>query len=169
MSLFFSETTIAQAYGVAPYSANGTPDTSNAADGIYAETGGTSLVQMGGGPCAGYTGNVTLGLAGLPEEDGAEARLLGSAWTHDRRGRRRLRARLELGERMRSVQARLVREGSTLTSSRLTGVRSGTRALSVSVGRGVEPGPALLVIVARDRGWAVRPIRRRVRIPQRLG
>jgi protocatechuate 3,4-dioxygenase beta subunit len=76
--LFFSETTIAQAYGVAPYSANDTPDTSNAADGIYAETGGTSLVQMTGGPSAGYTGNVTLGLSGLPEEDGAEAHLLGS-------------------------------------------------------------------------------------------
>jgi protocatechuate 3,4-dioxygenase beta subunit len=166
--LFFSETTIAQAYGVAPYSANGTPDTSNAADGIYAETGGTSLVQMGGGPSAGYAGNVTLGLSGLPGEDGAEARLLGNAWTRDRLGRRRLRARVELGERVRSVQARLVREGSTLASSRVTGVPSGTRALSVAIGRGVEPGPALLVIVARDMGSAVRTIRRRVRIPQRL-
>ena len=47
--LFFSDTTIAQAYDVAPYSGNGMPDTSNAADGIYAETGGTSLVQMSGG------------------------------------------------------------------------------------------------------------------------
>jgi protocatechuate 3,4-dioxygenase beta subunit len=107
-----------------------------------------------------------VGAAGGGRRRGTPAR---KRLTHDRRGRRRLRARLELGERMRSVQARLVREGRTLTSSRLTGVRSGTRALSVSVGRGVEPGPALLVIVARDRGWAVRTIRRRVRIPQRLG
>jgi hypothetical protein len=123
---------------------------------------------MTGGPSAGYTGIVTLGLSGLPEEDGAEARLLGNPWTRDRRGRRRLRARLELGERMRSVQARLVREGRVLASSRVTGVPGGIRALNVTVGRGVEPGPALLVIVARDRGSAVRTIRRRVRIPQRL-
>ena len=123
---------------------------------------------MSGGPSAGYAGKVTLGLSGLVVEDGAVARLLGSAWTRDRRGRRRLRARLELGERMRSVQARLVREGSTLASSSVTGVPSGTRVLSVAIGRGVEPGPALLVIVARDRGSAVRTIRRRVRIPQRL-
>jgi protocatechuate 3,4-dioxygenase beta subunit len=164
--LFFSETTIGQAYGVAPYSANGTPDVSNAEDGIYAETGGTSLVQMSGSPSAGYTGTVTLGLSDLPESDEAEARLLGSAWTRDRRGRRRLRAGLELGEPMRSVQARLVRDGRTLASSKVSGVPRGTRALSVSVGRGVEPGPALLVIVARDRGSTTRTIRRRVRIPQ---
>jgi hypothetical protein len=69
---------------------------------------------------------------------------------------------------MRSVQARLVREGRVLASSRVTGVPGGIRALNVTVGRGVEPGPALLVIVARDRGSAVRTIRRRVRIPQRL-
>jgi hypothetical protein len=69
---------------------------------------------------------------------------------------------------MRSVQARLVREGRVLASSRVTGVPGGTRALNVTVGRGLEPGPALLVIVARDRGSAVRTIRRRVRIPQRL-
>ena len=164
--LFFADTTIAQAYDVAPYSGNGMPDTSNAADGIYAETGGTSLVQMSGSASAGYTRTVTLGLSDLPESDEAEARLLRSAWTRDRRGRRRLRAGLELGEPMRSVQARLVRDGRTLASSKVSGVPRGTRALSVSVGRGVEPGPALLVIVARDRGSTTRTIRRRVRIPQ---
>ena len=166
--LFFSDTTIAQAYDVAPYSGNGMPDTSNAADGIYAETGGTSLVQMSGGASSGYRGSVALGLTGLPEGDAAKARLLGTAWTRSRRGRRTLRARLDLDERMRSIQARLVREGRTISSSQVRGVRAGTRALGVEVGRGVEAGPALLVIVARDTGSAVRTIRRRVRIPQHV-
>jgi hypothetical protein len=44
--LFFSETTIAQAYSVSPSSGNGMPDTPNAADGIYAETGGTSGIRV---------------------------------------------------------------------------------------------------------------------------
>ena len=84
--LFFSETTIAQAYSVSSYSGNGMPDTPNAADGIYAETGGTSLVSMSGSASSGYAGTVTLGLAGLPDEDAAEARLLGTSWTRGRRG-----------------------------------------------------------------------------------
>ncbi len=165
--LFFSETTIKQAYGVAPYSANGLPDTSNAADGIYAETGGTSLVTMSGNGSSGYTGTVTLGVSGLPEQDQdrAKASLHGTAWTRDGRGRRALRARLDLGERMRSIQARLVREGETIASSKVTGVRRGTRPLTVAVGRKVEAGPALLVITARDTASSVKTIRRRVRIP----
>jgi protocatechuate 3,4-dioxygenase beta subunit len=62
--LFFSETTIAQAYGVAPYSANDTPDTSNAADGIYAETGGTSLVHDDRRPVRGLHGERDAGAVG---------------------------------------------------------------------------------------------------------
>ena len=53
---------------------------------------------------------------------------------------------------MRSIQVRLVRDGRTIASSRFSGVRRSTRALGVAVGSGVEPGPALLVIMARDRG-----------------
>jgi protocatechuate 3,4-dioxygenase beta subunit len=164
--LFFSETTIAQAYSVSPYSGNGLPDTSNSADGIYAETGGTSLVSMSGSASSSYTGTVTLGLSELPESDSADARLLGTAWTSDRRGRRVLRARLQLDERMRSVRMRLVREGRTIAAGRVSGVRRGTRALGLTVSRDVPAGPALLVITARDTGAAERTIRRRLRVPQ---
>ena len=164
--LFFSETTIAQAFSVSPYSGNAMPDTSNAADGIYAETGGTSLVGMSGSASAGYAGTVTLGLTGLPEEDAAEARLLGTAWTRDRRGRRALQARLQLEERMGGIRMRLMREGRTIASERFARVRRGTAALGLAVGRDVAAGPGLLVITARDSGSAERTIRRRVRVPR---
>ena len=121
---------------------------------------------MSGGASAGYAGTVTLGLTGLPEEDAAEARLLGTAWTRDRRGRRALRARLQLEERMGGIRMRLMREGRTIASERFARVHRGTPALGLAVGSDVAAGPALLVITARDSGSGERTIRRRVRVPR---
>ncbi len=169
--LFFSETTIAQVFGVAPYAANGEPDTSNASDSIYSETGGTSLVNMSGNASSGYSGTVTLGISGLPEEenddddDRARGRVLAVGWTRDGRGRRVLRARLDLDEPMRSVSARIVREDRLVASRKVRGLRKGRRTVTVPVPNGVDPGLAGLRLVFRDRGAHSKAVRRRVRIP----
>jgi protocatechuate 3,4-dioxygenase beta subunit len=59
--LFFEDQAIAAAYESEPYAERGGPETTNSADGIYAETDGStvvSLVSTGDG----YTGTVTLGV-----------------------------------------------------------------------------------------------------------
>jgi protocatechuate 3,4-dioxygenase beta subunit len=58
--LFFDEATIAAAYESSPYAARGAPDTSNEADGIYGESGGTTVVAVTPGET--YRGSVTLGV-----------------------------------------------------------------------------------------------------------
>jgi protocatechuate 3,4-dioxygenase beta subunit len=58
--LFFDEATIAAAYESDPYAARGSPDTSNDADGIFGESGGTTIVAVTPGET--YRGAVTLGV-----------------------------------------------------------------------------------------------------------
>jgi protocatechuate 3,4-dioxygenase beta subunit len=58
--LFFDEATLAAAYESDPYAGRGGPDTSNDADGIYGESGGTTLVAVTPGET--YRGSVTLGV-----------------------------------------------------------------------------------------------------------
>jgi protocatechuate 3,4-dioxygenase beta subunit len=58
--LFFDETTLAAAYESDPYAARGAPDTSNDADGIYGQSGGTTIVAVTPGET--YRGAVTLGV-----------------------------------------------------------------------------------------------------------
>ena len=58
--LFFDEATLAAAYESEPYAARGAPDTSNDADGIYGESGGSTVVAVTPGET--YRGSVTLGV-----------------------------------------------------------------------------------------------------------
>jgi protocatechuate 3,4-dioxygenase beta subunit len=58
--LFFDEATIAAAYESDPYAGRGAPDTSNDADGIYGQSGGTTVVAVTPGEA--YRGSVTLGV-----------------------------------------------------------------------------------------------------------
>jgi protocatechuate 3,4-dioxygenase beta subunit len=58
--LFFDDATLAAAYESDPYAARGAPDTSNDADGIYSESGGTTIVAVTPGET--YRGAVTLGV-----------------------------------------------------------------------------------------------------------
>jgi protocatechuate 3,4-dioxygenase beta subunit len=64
--IFFSEKTLAEVYKVAPYSSHGQPDTSHAADNIFAQAGGdkavVKLARRARGK-KGYTGAITLGVA----------------------------------------------------------------------------------------------------------
>ncbi len=64
--IFFSERILSQAYKVAPYSRHGQPDTSHAADNIFAQAGGDKaiarLARRKNGR-KGYTGAITLGVA----------------------------------------------------------------------------------------------------------
>ena len=59
--LFFDEDVLAEAYTIEPYSARGAPETSNASDGIFAESGGTTVLAVTPGK-GGYSGAVTLGV-----------------------------------------------------------------------------------------------------------
>jgi len=58
--LFFDDATLAAAYESDPYAGRGAPDTSNDADGIYGESGGTTVVAVTPGKT--YRGSVTLGV-----------------------------------------------------------------------------------------------------------
>jgi protocatechuate 3,4-dioxygenase beta subunit len=58
--LFFDDATLAAAYESEPYAARGAPDTSNDADGIYGESGGSTVVTVTPGET--YRGAVTLGV-----------------------------------------------------------------------------------------------------------
>ena len=58
--LFFDDATLAAVYESEPYAARGAPDTSNDADGIYGESGGTTIVAVT--PGESYRGAVTLGV-----------------------------------------------------------------------------------------------------------
>ena len=58
--VFFDEATLAAAYESDPYAARGAPGTSNEADGIYGESGGTTVVAVTPGET--YRGSVTLGV-----------------------------------------------------------------------------------------------------------
>jgi protocatechuate 3,4-dioxygenase beta subunit len=58
--LFFDEAALADAYASEPYAGRGAPDTSNEADGIYGQSGGTTVVAVAPGET--YRGSVTLGV-----------------------------------------------------------------------------------------------------------
>lgn len=58
--LFFDDATLAAAYDTDPYAARGAPDTSNDADGIYGQSGGTTVVAVTAGET--YRGSVNLGV-----------------------------------------------------------------------------------------------------------
>ena len=58
--LFFDETTLAAAYESDPYASRGAPDTSNESDGIYGQSGGSTIVAVTPGET--YRGAVTLGV-----------------------------------------------------------------------------------------------------------
>jgi protocatechuate 3,4-dioxygenase beta subunit len=59
--LFFDDETIAAAYESDPYAERGGPETTNSADGIYAETDGSTIVELVSAG-DGYTGAITLGV-----------------------------------------------------------------------------------------------------------
>jgi protocatechuate 3,4-dioxygenase beta subunit len=59
--LFFDDATTATAYEAEPYAARGEPDTSNAADGIFAQGGSSTIVTVTS-EGTGYSGAVTLGV-----------------------------------------------------------------------------------------------------------
>ena len=59
--LFFDDATTAGVYEAEPYADRGEPDTSNAADGIFGQSGGSTVVAVAR-EGAGYSGAVTLGV-----------------------------------------------------------------------------------------------------------
>jgi protocatechuate 3,4-dioxygenase beta subunit len=58
--LFVDDATLAAAYESDPYAARGAPDTSNETDGIYGQSGGSTVVAVTAGET--YRGSATLGV-----------------------------------------------------------------------------------------------------------
>ena len=59
--LFFDDATLDRVYGMEPYSARGSADVSNSSDGIFGESGGSTVVSTDVGSDR-ATGQVTLGI-----------------------------------------------------------------------------------------------------------
>jgi protocatechuate 3,4-dioxygenase beta subunit len=59
--LFLDDDVLAAVYQTEPYDARGAPDTSNESDGIYGQSGGTTIVAVTTGADS-YSGSVTLGV-----------------------------------------------------------------------------------------------------------
>ena len=160
----------------------GTKSVTNSNDSIYGNDTEV-LVPLSGSVAKGYTGEITIGLTGLPassdapgggdSDDGdgsgtgtdeVEARLLSAKVERDRHGRRTLVAKLKADERA-SVKLRLIRGGKAV--ARGSGViRKGKHELRMRVPSRIGAGPASLKAVLEDRAGNVKTNKRKVRIPR---
>jgi protocatechuate 3,4-dioxygenase beta subunit len=70
--LFFTETDIAQVSAQSPYNQNGSPDTTNAEDGIYGQSGGQLTLTLAGSGST-YTSTFDIALTGVPTTGGGNA------------------------------------------------------------------------------------------------
>ena len=61
--LAFPESTNAEVYGTGVYASRGSNPTSNARDGIFADSLSSEMATISGSPSSGYTANFTVGLS----------------------------------------------------------------------------------------------------------
>jgi protocatechuate 3,4-dioxygenase beta subunit len=169
--LFFDEAVIAQVVAQSPY--NGTPDTSNAADGIYGSDGAQLTPALTGSAASGYAGTVNVGLSGLPDSGGgtapdtaAQASLSSARFTRNASGKRILKVKLDVDESL-SADARLLRRKRVLARKRVADLDPGTRTLRLKVGNRIRGGAARLRIALIDGGGNTKVIRRKLRVPRR--
>jgi protocatechuate 3,4-dioxygenase beta subunit len=154
----------------------GVGTTTNSSDGIYGNQT-AALVPLTGSVDAGYSGEVTVGLTGLPatsddpgtgdgstSSDEVEAKLISARVETDREGRRRLVAKLRADERV-DVKLRLLRDGKALVrgSGR---VRKGTHEVGLRIPKRVDAGGAKLKAILEDAGGNVATDSEPVRIPR---
>jgi len=150
----------------------GVKSVTNSTDGIY--SGDTELlVPLTGSVANGYTGEITVGLSGLPEtsddpdpsgDDEVEARLVRARAERTAAGRRRVVARIDAEERV-SVKLRLTRRGEVLAKGSGRAAK-GKHDIGLRVPAGVVAGDARLSAVLEDRAGNVRTQRRRVKVPR---
>jgi protocatechuate 3,4-dioxygenase beta subunit len=163
--VFFDEATTQQVLTDDAYSARGNPDTTNGTDTIYGSDGSQLLVALTS-EGAGLTGAFTVGLSGLPADEGVTAALTGRRFERAEDGRRILRLTLDVDEDV-ELRARIVRAGNRLAHKRVETLAAGRRTVRVRVPSRVRGGLARLVLVLRDGAGNTRIIRRTVRVPRR--
>jgi protocatechuate 3,4-dioxygenase beta subunit len=170
--IFFSESDNSAVLATSPYDSRGTSkDTSNAGDMIYqqeAAAGNVLQPTLGGDTSGGYSGTVTVGLAGLPSGGGGDtsvdARLVSKEFS-DHKGRRELDLGIKCNERI-AAHAELLRSGHVIAHKKIGALSpGGTRKVSVPIAGSVAPGRARLKLVLTDQSANAKTIRRRVNVP----
>lgn len=152
----------------------GTKSVTNSNDSIYANDTEV-LVPLSGNVANGYSGEITLGLTGLPKSsdvpggddpgtgtDEVEAKLASAKVDRDRDDRRTLVAKVKADERV-TVKLRLVRDGDVLAKGGGT-VQSGTHEVKMRIANGVDSGGATLKAVLEDKAGNVKTNKRKVQL-----
>ena len=162
----------------------GTPDTLNSGDNIYGNDTEV-LVPVTGSTGAGYSGEITVGLTGLPatsdnpggsggggggtgggasETDEVEAELVSARVKTDKDGRRVLVAKLKADEKV-DVKLRLIRKGKAILRGKGT-VRKGRHEVELRVPKRIDAGKATLKAVLEDGAGNVETSTRKVHVPR---
>jgi protocatechuate 3,4-dioxygenase beta subunit len=164
--IFFDEATTQQVLADDAYSSRGNPDTTNGADSIYGSDGSQLVVALASDGAGGLAGTFSVGLAGLPADDGVTATLAGKRFERTESGGRVLRLTLDVDEDV-ELRARIVRAGKRLVHKRVESLAAGRRTVNLRVPSRVRGGPARLVLVLSDGAGNTRLIRRTVTVPRR--
>lgn len=168
--LFFSDATNADVVATDAYDDRGSQDTTNGEDSIY---GGDTelLVPLSGSPSAGFSGEIIVGLTGLPDTgsggssgDDVDASLRSTRIVRKRDGSRVLRAVIESDERV-TAKLRLKRHGRAIARRRRKSLAPGRHALRAELDRSVNAGKAIVQLIVEDSSGNRKRIRRKLRIP----
>lgn len=158
----------------------GTKSSTNSNDNIY-NNQTEALVPLTGSVAAGYTGEITVGLTGLPASsdnpggsgggggggtttDEVEAALVGAKVETDKDGRRKLVAKLKADESV-DVKLRLIRDGKAIARGKGK-VSSGKHEVSLRIPKRIDAGKATLKAVLEDGAGNVETTKRNVHIPR---
>jgi protocatechuate 3,4-dioxygenase beta subunit len=171
--LFFTDAMNNEVFQKAPYSSRGTPDTTDGSDSIYNPNGKALTLhpESGAGGSGGYRADFSVGLSGGSDDepgdsgDVVDAVLKSKRMVRTATGRRRLRLRVENGERV-TARARLTREGRVLTSRKRT-LSPGTHRLTLDIPQSVAAGAASLRLVLTDADANKKTVRRAVHVRER--
>lgn len=156
--------------------------TTNSSDNIY-NNQTEMLASLSGSASAGYTGEITVGLTGLPttsddpggsgggggegggtETDEVEAELVSARVKSDKDGRRVLVAKLKADEKV-DVKLRLIRDGKAILRGKGT-VRTGRHEVELRVPKRIDAGKATLKAVLEDGAGNVSTTSKNVQVPR---
>ncbi|MFN8150150.1 MAG: hypothetical protein U0R24_03345 [Solirubrobacterales bacterium] len=179
--LFFDQTINGTVNAQTALGYEGTKSVTNSNDNIY-NNQTEALVPLSGSVGAGYAGEITVGLTGLPatsddptggggggegggsETDEVEAELVSARVKSDQDGRRVLVAKLKADEKV-DVKLRLVRDGKAILRGKGT-VRTGRHEVELRVPKRIDAGKATLKAVLEDAAGNVSTSTKDVRVPR---
>jgi protocatechuate 3,4-dioxygenase beta subunit len=163
--LFFDELVNNAVLARSPYTTRGRRDTTNAADMIFAQSGGKTIVPLTSNAAGGYRGEITLGLDGLPTTS-VDASLISASFGHAASGGRVLNLRFTARRKVRA-SVRVSRGSTVLARTRSSQLPAGTRSLTLALGSRVSGGQARLEVTFTDASGNAKTVTRTVQIPGR--